>query len=160
MSTNNLSLIRKLSISSDLTDDECLALCAIMQNRKLEDGEFLFQEGEVDYTLYGIAEGRLEAVTDTGSGEHISLQIFKSGDVVGVLGFLDGSGHSAGVMSIGESEVLTLRRDQFEALLEQEPKLVYGVMRGIVRTVHAILRRMNLQYIEMNNYISKQHGRY
>jgi len=160
MSTSNLSLIRRLSISNDLTDDECLTLCGVMENRKLDDGEFLFQEGEVDNTLYGIARGRLEAVADTGGGEHISLQIFKEGDVVGELGFLDGTGHSAGVISIGESEVLTLKRDDLEALLGKEPKLVYGVMRGIVRTVHAILRRMNLQYTEMNNYISKQHGRY
>ncbi len=160
MSDANLGLIRKLSISMDLTDEDCLALCDIMENRKLADGEFLFQEGEVDHTLYAIAEGRLEAVTDTGGGDHISLQIFKAGDVVGELGFLDGTGHSAGVMSIGESEVLAMNREKFESLLDDNPQLVYGVMRGIVRTVHAILRRMNLQYTEMNNYISKQHGRY
>jgi CRP-like cAMP-binding protein len=160
MSDANLRLIRKLSISLDLTDEDCLALYDIMENRKLADGEFLFQEGEVDHTLYAIAKGRLEAVTDTGGGEHIGLQTFKAGDVVGELGFLDGTGHSAGMMSIGESEVLAMNRERFESLLDDNPQLVYGVMRGIVRTVHAILRRMNLQYTEMNSYISKQHGRY
>jgi CRP/FNR family cyclic AMP-dependent transcriptional regulator len=34
------------------------------------------------------------------------------------------------------------------------------VMRTIVRTVHTTLKRMNMQYIEMTNYISKSHGRY
>jgi CRP/FNR family transcriptional regulator, cyclic AMP receptor protein len=33
-------------------------------------------------------------------------------------------------------------------------------MRAIVRTVHSILLRMNLQYVELTNYITKQHGRY
>ena len=28
------------------------------------------------------------------------------------------------------------------------------------RDWHGILRRMNLQYVEMTNYITKQHGRY
>ena len=31
---------------------------------------------------------------------------------------------------------------------------------SLVRTVHAILLRMNLQYVELTNYITKQHGRY
>jgi hypothetical protein len=26
--------------------------------------------------------------------------------------------------------------------------------------VHGTLRRMNIQYVEMSNYINKQHGRY
>jgi CRP/FNR family cyclic AMP-dependent transcriptional regulator len=34
------------------------------------------------------------------------------------------------------------------------------VMRAIMRTVHRILRSMNLQYVELTNYIAKQHGRY
>jgi hypothetical protein len=33
-------------------------------------------------------------------------------------------------------------------------------MRSIMRTVHRILRGMNTQYVELTNYISKQHGRY
>ena len=38
--------------------------------------------------------------------------------------------------------------------------LVYRVMRAIMREVHGILRRMNVQYVELTNYITKQHGRY
>ena len=45
-------------------------------------------------------------------------------------------------------------------LLHEEPDLVYKVMRAIIRTVHGILRRMNAQYVEMQNYITRQHGRY
>jgi hypothetical protein len=29
-----------------------------------------------------------------------------------------------------------------------------------MRTVHAILLRMNVEFVELNNYIMKQHGRY
>jgi hypothetical protein len=34
------------------------------------------------------------------------------------------------------------------------------MMQTIVQAVHQILRRMNAQYVEMSNYITKQHGRY
>jgi CRP/FNR family transcriptional regulator, cyclic AMP receptor protein len=37
---------------------------------------------------------------------------------------------------------------------------VYYVMRGIVRHVHGIVRRMNMQSVEMSNYLYRAHGRY
>jgi hypothetical protein len=33
-------------------------------------------------------------------------------------------------------------------------------MRAIAREVHEITKRMNMQYVEMSNYIHHQHGRY
>jgi hypothetical protein len=61
---------------------------------------------------------------------------------------------------MNNSEVFSLSRPDLEAFLAKDPDLVYKVMRSIVRTVHAILRRMNTQFVEMSNYISHQHGRY
>jgi CRP-like cAMP-binding protein len=86
--------------------------------------------------------------------------VLKTGDLAGELGFIDGQPHSASLRSIGPTEIFILERSQFESLLESHPKVIYAVMRTILRTVHAILRRMNLQYIELSNYITKQHGRY
>jgi len=47
-----------------------------------------------------------------------------------------------------------------EIIIVMHAELVYQVMRSIMRTVHRILRGMNAQYVELTNYISKQHGRY
>ena len=80
--------------------------------------------------------------------------------MIGQLGFIDGVEHSAGVRALNNCEVFTLHRNDLEALLLEDPDLVYKVMRAIVRTVHTILRRMNIQYVEMSNYITKDHGRY
>ncbi|NJN48029.1 MAG: cyclic nucleotide-binding domain-containing protein, partial [Candidatus Competibacteraceae bacterium] len=82
------------------------------------------------------------------------------GDMAGELGFIDGLEHSAALRALGDCEVLSLEREKFESLLHTDPELVYKVMRTIVRAVHSIVRRMNAQYVEMTNYIFKQHGRY
>jgi CRP-like cAMP-binding protein len=68
--------------------------------------------------------------------------------------------HSASLRALGNCELVRLERDSFEELLKTDPDLIYKVMRAIVREVHRILRGMNTQYMEMSNYISKQHGRY
>jgi len=76
------------------------------------------------------------------------------------MGFIDGVEHSASLRALGNCDLIRLDRDSFEGLIKKDPELVYQVMRSIMRTVHRILRGMNTQYVELTNYISKQHGRY
>ena len=67
---------------------------------------------------------------------------------------------SATVVAKTDSKVLLLDRARFESMLNTNPAIVYYVMRGIVRHVHGIVRRMNMQSVQMSNYIFKQGGRY
>ena len=53
-----------------------------------------------------------------------------------------------------------LEREQLEGMLATDADIVYRVMRGILRTVHQIQRRLSMQQVELTNYIYKQHGRY
>jgi CRP-like cAMP-binding protein len=76
------------------------------------------------------------------------------------MGFIDGVEHSASLRALGNCELIRLERGSFEELLKTDTELTYKVMRAIVREVHRILRGMNTQYMEMSNYISRQHGRY
>lgn len=55
---------------------------------------------------------------------------------------------------------LDIHRGDFDDLIPRDPDLTYKVMRSVVRTVHKILRRMNFQYAQLTDYISRQHGRY
>jgi CRP-like cAMP-binding protein len=68
--------------------------------------------------------------------------------------------HSAGIRALRRCELIVLDRKALEQLLKKDPEVVYQVMRSIVRAAHRILGRMNAQFVEMSNYISKQHGRY
>jgi CRP-like cAMP-binding protein len=157
--TTASSLMRGASICGELSDGECAILAGVVKRRTLKNDEILIEEDAVDNCLYVIVSGALEVCRHSG-GDWVSLHVLKTGDLAGELGFIDGQPHSASLRAIGPTEVFILERAQFESLLEAHPKVIYGVMRTILRTVHAILRRMNLQYIELSNYITKQHGRY
>jgi CRP/FNR family transcriptional regulator, cyclic AMP receptor protein len=53
-----------------------------------------------------------------------------------------------------------LERERLEALIDSQPRLLYAVMRAILRTGHGVQTRMAVQAAELTNYIVKQHGRY
>jgi CRP/FNR family cyclic AMP-dependent transcriptional regulator len=154
------STIRSSSLGSELTDEQCERLAGIAVACAIRGGDFLIEEGQKDEAIHIIIDGHMEAVARTAGGEWVTLQLLREGDMVGEMGFIDGVEHSASLRALGNCELIRLERDSFEGLLQTDPELTYRVMRAIVREVHRILRGMNTQFMEMTNYISKQHGRY
>jgi CRP-like cAMP-binding protein len=160
MNQQLMEIVRRSPLAAELSEEQCAVLSELVTPRRLQNDEILIREGRIDNSLHVVIKGMLGVTKETGGGDWVHLHILKDGDLAGELGFLDGLEHSATLRSIGETEVLSLTRDNLEALLEAHPTIVYRVMRAIIRAVHSIVRRMNTQYVELTNYITKQHGRY
>ena len=158
--SSNVESLKRSDISAGLTDEQCQILADIIEVHSLSDGDILISEGHTDNRLFIIDKGRIEVARGTQGGNWVTLAILKDGDFAGEMGFIDGSSHSATLRSTGEARVLSLSRDALESLIDSHPHLVYKLMQTIIRVVHKILTKMNQQYVEMNNYINKQHGRY
>ncbi|MEQ1742552.1 MAG: cyclic nucleotide-binding domain-containing protein, partial [Candidatus Nitrotoga sp.] len=126
-------------------------------------GEYLLQPGNstLRNTLMILATGEVEATATLG-GEKATLHLLQPGDLAGIITFVGGSAAqiSATVVAKTNSKMLLLDRSRLESFLSTNPAIVYYVMRGIVRHVHGIVRRMNMQSVEMSNYIYQQGGRY
>lgn len=154
------NLILQSSLGTELSQEEATALGELMSTRGLEDGEFLISEGDTDNSLHVLLDGKLEVVKRVGGGETVSLAILREGDLTGELSFIDGEAHTVGLRALCDSRVLSLKREDFERVVDNHPQLVYKVMRTVARSAHRIVRRMNTEFIELSNYIFKQHGRY
>lgn len=157
---NACELIQHSSLVEDLNEAQCSDLSAIATTRALKDQEVLIEQGQVDESLHIIASGALIVERATAGGDTVTLHILKSGDLAGEMGFVDGTEHTATLKAIGPTYVVSISRQDLEAMLPGKPEVVYGLMRGIIRTAHRILREMNLQSVELSNYITKVHGRY
>ena len=147
-------------LNENINELECEILSSAFQLRKLAVDEILLREGEQDDTLYIVIEGDVIVTRDAGGDEHVTLQHLKPGDIAGAMGFIDGSSHSATLSATKPSHVLELHRDALEGMIDAHPQLVYKIMKMIVRSVHKTMLQMNRQFVEMNNYIMKEHGRY
>lgn len=160
MGSQAADLLQHSTLTDDLTATQCTELAALTRVRELQNGEVLIEQGRTDETLHIVGHGVLAVERRTAGDDVVTLHMLKPGDLAGAMGFVDGTEHAASLRSIGNSVVLSLRREDLESVLDSNPALVYAVMRGIVRSVHRILRDMNLQFVELSNYITKSHGRY
>jgi CRP/FNR family cyclic AMP-dependent transcriptional regulator len=152
--------LSKSKLAVELNDDERQVLAQAMTHRDLKQGEILVQEGSEDDHLYVVTTGSLGVVKAAGTDNELTLNVIRPGDVVGELSFLDGATRYASLLALSDTQVLGLSRDALEGLLETRPKVVYHVMRAIVRVVHDIQRRLSMQTVELTNYLYKTHGRY
>lgn len=147
-------------LAVELNDDERRILAAAMTLRDLRQGEVLVREGAADDHLYVVVSGVLGVVRGAGMEEEVTLNAIRPGSMVGELSFLDGASRYASLVALSDTRVLGLSRADLEGLLDRHPKVVYHVMRAIVRVVHDIQRRLSMQTTELTNYLYKTHGRY
>jgi CRP-like cAMP-binding protein len=158
--TETTNLILVSSLGGELSQEEAAVLGELMTSRELSDGEFLIIQGTSDDSLHVLLEGKLEVVKHTGGGDVAGLAVLREGDLAGELSFIDGHEHTVGLRALCHCHILSLKREDFEKIIDKHPALVYKVMRAIARSTHRIVHRMNTEFIELNNYIFKQHGRY
>jgi CRP/FNR family transcriptional regulator, cyclic AMP receptor protein len=165
MTTDDLILktLHNSDLTEELRDAEIEALASIITLQAFKAGECLLQPGDsrLKNTLMILAQGDVVAEATIGS-EKATFHLLQPGDLAGIITFVGGdvAQISATVTAKTDSTILLLERNRLESLLNSQPALVYYVMRGIVRHVHGIVRRMNMQSVEMSNYIYHTQGRY
>ena len=153
-------LITHSALGAELDEAEVDLLAGLMVGRVLDDGDFLIEAGTSDDALHIILSGKVEVVKRTGDDDYASLAVLREGELAGELSFIDGTPHTVGLRALCDTHVLTLERPAFEGIVDSHPQLVYKVMRAIARSAHRIVHRMNTEFVELSNYIFKQHGRY
>jgi CRP/FNR family transcriptional regulator, cyclic AMP receptor protein len=152
--------LRSTRLAAELSADELRLLADLATLRDLKQGEVLALESAVDDHIYAILSGTLGVVKGHGTSEEVTINTLSPGDFVNEMGFMDGSEAYASKVALGATRVLGLEREKLESLIDTHPRIVYRVMRAIIRGVHQIQRRLSMQQVELSNYIYKQHGRY
>ena len=147
-------------LREDFTEEDCKILSEAFESRQLANDEVLLREGEKDDALSIVVSGELTVTRSSGGNDEVTLHHLYAGDVAGAMGFIDGNSHTATLRAKKPTEIVSLHRDVMERMIDDHPHLVYKVMQLIVRSVHKTVLRMDQQFVEMTNYIMKEHGRY
>jgi CRP-like cAMP-binding protein len=147
-------------LGQGLSPGHLAQLAEIVTLRSCKAGDVLAREGDVDEHLYALVEGSLALVCKTGNAQGKAISTLVAGDLAHELGFLDGSPRYASLVAASDAQVLVLERSGLESLIERNPRLLYALMRAILRAAHQGQSRMAMQSAELTNYIVKQEGRY
>jgi NTE family protein len=90
----------------------------------LPGGQILCETGEEADELYFLRTGRLAAIRHEEGQEPQFLGVIRPGEPAGEMALIAGTPHSASVVAIRDSEVLSLPREDFFTAAERDPDLM------------------------------------
>ena len=104
------------------------------ETRSFDAGQVIFQAGEPGDCMYVVMEGQVEL-----SVRGQVLERLGPGDVLGEMALIDSAPRSASAVTRTDTRLVPIRRDRFDALVQQDPEFSIQLMRVIVGR----LRRMD-----------------
>jgi CRP/FNR family cyclic AMP-dependent transcriptional regulator len=136
-----LDLLCSIPMFNDLKSPELKLIAARMDFCEVDEGDVVFLEGERGHYVCFVAHGSLEVTKATGAGARTVLTRLSQGQSIGEMAVIDEAPRSATVIAVAKSRLLTLSRQNFEAILEQHPAIGIRMLKGIARVLSANLRR-------------------
>lgn len=127
--------LRKSEVFSALSTEQLSKLAGAAQVTQHTPGETLTEEGAIGYRFYLLLEG--SAVVERG-GE--TLATIGAGDFVGEIALLGGGRSTATVRCADPTACLTIRREEFWAVLEAEPAIALRILEVVARRLERELR--------------------
>jgi len=140
---SRVDILRKIPLFAAVPDEELAALADTLGKRVFGKGVIIFHKDSPGETTYIIESGQVRIFALSESGQEISVRVYGCGEVFGELSMLDGQPRSAGAITMEETHVLTMHREDFLRILERCP----GMAQGIIATLAARVR-YTTQYAE------------
>ncbi|CAB1069022.1 hypothetical protein JY97_06245 [Alkalispirochaeta odontotermitis] len=146
-------ILREEPFFADLADTELEVIANIANQQHFKLGETIFKESEEGQSLYVIKSGEVKASVSAPNGESFTLTLLKDGDIFGQMSFIDARPRSATIMAVSDVDTIVMEKSDFEAIIDNNPRLIHKIMGKIVLNVHSIVHGMNARYLEMINYM-------
>src|ERR1700748_1817894 len=128
-------ILKMNPLFADLGQDELHRLSNLCHTQHLNSGEVLFQKGDPGNALFGVRRGQIRIETGAPDGSRLTLNFMGSGDLFGEVAVLDGQSRTADAMAGEPTELFVLRRADFLAFLEREPKVAIKLIQLLCQRI-------------------------
>jgi CRP/FNR family transcriptional regulator, cyclic AMP receptor protein len=125
-----------------LGEQAITAIAGLCTKRNLDSGEVLFQKGDKGDALYGVRRGRVRIETGTAAGGRLALNVLGPGDLFGEIALFDGQPRTADAIAAEPSELFMVRRSDFLAYLEREPRITIRLLEMLCQRIRWVSDRM------------------
>ena len=134
--SNHMSVattLQSIPLFEHLAKDEVDRLAGLARRRKYPKGSVILFEDDPGDALYIVVSGHVKVVLIGEDGREVILATLDDGDFFGEMSLIDDEPRSAHVIAMQSSNLLILRRDDFQRCLEETPRIAIGLLRALTR---------------------------
>ena len=143
--------LRACRLFAGVEDVALAVLAQSMRSRRYRDGETIFHQDDPGDALHVVAEGAVMIVLQPAEdGEPAILATLGSGEFFGTLALLDDAPRSATAVALGKAQTLSLRRDAFLALIDEDRTLRRALLAALAREIRLITEHVHdLHFLDL-----------
>lgn len=137
----DFSILKYIPIFSELSETDLERISKVAMRQTYKKDNMLLIEEEVGSTMFIILNGRVKISRISDDGREVILSILSEGDFFGEMSILDGQTRSANVVTLEDSEILVIRREDFLQMLHDFPQIAINLLKELAHR----LRRSDSQ---------------
>ena len=126
-----VNYLKMIPLFSLLDNEELEAINKQSSTKQYPKNNFIILENDEGDTLYIILKGKVKVTKIFESGDEIILSVLEKGNFFGEMSLLDGKPRSANVVTVEDSTIRVIHRNDFENLLESHPKIALKLLREL-----------------------------
>ncbi|HXV48457.1 MAG TPA: cyclic nucleotide-binding domain-containing protein, partial [Candidatus Binatia bacterium] len=134
--------IRSILIFSELSREDIAKVLGKMEEITFSAGTTIVKQGDQGDAFYLIQSGAVQVIVDSGGGNSEVVAVFGPKDGFGEMALLSGEQRSATIVSVKETTLWRLKREDFDELIEKHPT----VLRQFCATLSKRLTHLDRQY--------------
>jgi CRP/FNR family transcriptional regulator len=132
-----IRLLAMVDILGPLSDEEMEDLAKRIPDTFLEQEDILYTPKEGTERLFILKKGRVQLYEIDRSGEEITLSVIEDGNVFGEMALTGQSLGGLYVRALTPSTVVSMRREDLEALIMKKPEVGLRLVRELAEKLHA-----------------------
>ncbi len=121
--------LRRIDMFSNLAASELLSISSKVRGLRFRPGEIICFAGQPADTLFMIEMGEVKRIAAGPNGEPVMLDILEPGDAIGVQSIVQNAAYNATAQAMGEVELWTIGKSDFQKMMETYPALAITITR-------------------------------
>lgn len=141
--------LKKQILLQGLKEEHYKKLGSILECKRYEKGEPIFEEGDPPEGIYLIRRGRVKISMTIQESRQRTLVIFRDGNYFGDISALEKRPHSATATALTVVEVFLLRFEIFEGRNTDNLLLSYILLKRLALIASKNIRQMNMKFLRL-----------
>ncbi len=139
-----VSALEALAFFAGLPEEDLSLVAGIIQEVALEEGEFLFQEGDPGDSFFVLEAGGVELAVSHAEGQEEKLSNRRPGEIMGEMALASGSPRSFFARATESTTLFRIDRVGFDEMVDN-PRLARRVLESLAKDQRALDLRVSAQ---------------
>ncbi|MBC8186534.1 Crp/Fnr family transcriptional regulator [candidate division KSB1 bacterium] len=125
MEKDKLWYLKKFNLFETMGMEEMESISQMVAENQITKKQPVYLEGDPSENLYFLKKGRVKITRIDESGKEFTLTLMEPGEIFGEMGMFDDAPRETTAVALEDSLICTMRRGDFEKLMENKPELSF-----------------------------------